>query len=188
MANWYTADIHFGHENIIRFCDRPFRDSVHMDTVLIENLWSRVGPMDDLWIVGDFAFGPKAKDTPYLESLFGQLPGARKHLIIGNHDLDPTLALHWDSVSHLTEVRDGPKNRPQTLCHYPMITWNRARRGALQMFGHVHNNWLGSRNSVNVGVDVWDFKPMRFEDIERRAKSLPVNKHWVDVEHNAREL
>lgn len=50
------------------------------------------------------------------------------------------------------------------------------------MFGHVHENWKGSRNSVNVGVDVWDFKPVRFEDVERRAKKLLVNKHWDDVE------
>ncbi len=188
MVNWYTADTHFGHENVIGFCDRPFRDTGHMDTVLIENLWSKVGPDDDLWVIGDFAFGPKAKEATYLNGIFGQLPGARKHLIIGNHDLEPTLKLPWDSISHLVEVRDGPHGQSHTLCHYPMITWNYARRQSLQFFGHVHNNWRGSRNSVNVGVDVWDFLPVRFEEIARRAKSLPVNKHWQDVEHNAREL
>lgn len=188
MTNWYTADTHFGHESIIRFCNRPFQNTGHMDTVMIENLWAKVGAEDDLWIVGDFAFGKKAKDSPYLESIFNQLPGARKHLIVGNHDLEPTLALPWDSVSYLAEVRDGPQNQAHTLCHYPMITWNHARRDALQMFGHVHDNWRGSRNSVNVGVDVWDFMPVRFEDIVRRAKALPVNKHWPDVEHNAKEL
>lgn len=188
MTNWYTADTHFGHENVIPFCGRPFRNTGHMDMVLIENLWSKVGPEDDLWILGDFAFGSKAKEADYLAAVFGQLPGARKHLIVGNHDLDPTLALPWDSISHLAEVRDGPKKQAHTLCHYPMITWNHARRDALQLFGHVHNNWWGSRNSVNVGVDVWDFMPVRFEDITRRAKSLPVNKHWQDVEHNAKAL
>ncbi|SMX36742.1 hypothetical protein OCA8868_01079 [Octadecabacter ascidiaceicola] len=69
-----------------------------------------------------------------------------------------------------------------------MITWNHARRDALQLFAHVHNNWKGSSNSVNVGIDVWDFMPVRFEDIARRARSMPVNKHWADVEHNAKEL
>ncbi len=66
---------------------------------------------------------------------------------------------------------------------YPMITWNHARREALQLFGHVHNNWRGSRNSVNVGVDVWDFMPVTYDDIARRARKLPINKHWSDVEH-----
>lgn len=159
-----------------------------MDATLIENLWDKVGIDDDLWIVGDFVFGPNAKNATYLEGLFGQLPGARKHLIVGNHDLEMTLALPWDSISHLTEVRGGSKNQAHTLCHYPMLTWNHARRDALQIFGHVHKNWTGLRNSVNVGVDVWDFMPVCFEDIFRRARKLPVDKHWTDVEPNAKEL
>jgi calcineurin-like phosphoesterase family protein len=183
MTVWYTADTHFGHENVIPFCGRPFRSASQMDAVLIENLWSKVGPEDDLWIIGDFAFGPKANETRYLEALFGQLPGARKHLIVGNHDLEPTLALPWDSISHLAEVKDGAKNQVHTLCHYPMITWNHARRGALQLFGHVHNKWHGSRNSANVGVDVWGFHPVSLAEVHRRVVKLPENQHWRDVEH-----
>lgn len=48
--------------------------------------------------------------------------------------------------------------------------------------GHVHGRWRGSRNAVNVGVDVWDFRPVRIADIQRRARKLPVNRHWADVE------
>lgn len=188
MINWYTADPHFGHENVIKFNNRPFRSGSHMDAVMMQNLWAMVGPKDVLWIIGDFAHGPKAKDTDWLTKLFDKLPGAEKHLIVGNHDLEPTKILPWTSVSHLAEVRDGPQKQAHTLCHYPMITWNHARRDALQIFGHVHNNWKGSRNSVNAGVDVWDYMPVRFEDIARRAKTLPVNKHWADVEHNVKEI
>jgi calcineurin-like phosphoesterase family protein len=57
MAHWYTADPHFGHEAILAHAERPFRSIEHMDATLIERMWSRVGPEDDLWIVGDFAFG-----------------------------------------------------------------------------------------------------------------------------------
>jgi calcineurin-like phosphoesterase family protein len=185
VVNWYTADTHFGHENVIPFCGRPFRHAGHMYSVLIENMSTLIQPENDLWIIGDFAFGPKAKDPEYLNPLFGQLPGAPKHLIIGNHDLAPTLALPWDSISHLTEVPDGKEGLRHTLCHYPMITWNGARRGSLQLFGHVHNNWEGSRNAVNVGVDQWDFMPVAFPQIAQRAKTLPVNKHWADVEARA---
>ena len=187
MTNWYTSDTHFGHENVIRFCNRPFDNIEQMDKCIIESLTAHVGPEDDLWILGDFAFGPKAKESSYLSEVFEQLPGARKHLIVGNHDQAPTLALPWESTSHIAEVRGGPKNQAHTLCHYPRITWNHARREAMQLFGHVHNNWLGSKNSVNVGVDVWDFAPVRFDDIAHRAQSLPVNKHWADVERNTRE-
>lgn len=185
MTIWYTADTHFGHENIIRFCKRPFKTASQMHGVMLENLWKVVQPEDDLWIIGDFAFGPKCKNSHYVEQIFNQLPGARQHLVTGNHDLAPTCDLPWSSISHFAELRDGPQNQLNTLCHYPMITWNHARRGALQLFGHVHNNWKGSRNSVNVGVDVWDFMPVKYDDIARRAKKLPPNKHWSDVEHGA---
>ncbi|MBR2657211.1 MAG: metallophosphoesterase [Loktanella sp.] len=182
MANWYTADTHFGHDNVISFWGRPFKHVGHMDFVLIENMWKVVQPEDDLWIIGDFASGPKAKDPDYLNILFGQLPGKAKHLIAGNHDLTPTLELPWNSVAHVAEVPDGAAGQSHTLCHYPMITWNGARTGSLQLFGHVHNNWQGSRNAVNVGVDQWGFMPVSFEQAAQLAISLPENKHWADVE------
>ncbi len=182
MTICYTADTHFGHENIIRFCKRPFVSVSQMDAALLENMWKVIGPEDQLWILGDFAFGAKAKDGAYVERIFTQLPGSERHLVIGNHDLDPTLELPWDSVSHIAELRDGPQNQLNTLCHYPMITWNHARKGALQFFGHVHNNWQGTRNSVNVGVDVWNFSPVTYGDIVQRAGQLPENKHWKNVE------
>jgi hypothetical protein len=47
MTNWYTADPHFGHENVIKFCNRPFRSANHMDAVLMQNLWAMVGPKDE---------------------------------------------------------------------------------------------------------------------------------------------
>ena len=28
MTIWFTADLHLGHQNIIRYCDRPFDDVV----------------------------------------------------------------------------------------------------------------------------------------------------------------
>ncbi|MDP5220369.1 metallophosphoesterase [Ruegeria sp. 2205SS24-7] len=185
MANWYTADTHFSHENVIAHCNRPFRSAAEMDTVLIENMWKVVKPDDELWIIGDFAFGPKAKEASYLAGVFSQLPGVKKHLAVGNHDLNPTLELPWDSIHCLVEVKDGPQNQAITLCHYPMITWNDARRQALHLFGHVHNSWKGSRNAVNVGDDVWNFKPVSLQQAAQRAKSLPINKHWSDVEPRA---
>lgn len=182
MVKWYTADPHFGHENIITFCERPFPDTEAMDKTILENLWSCVGPEDELWILGDFAHTRGLHSPTWLKTIFEALPGRSKHVVIGNHDCQAVRDLPWDSVSTLVEVRDGPNRQKHTLCHYPLLTWNHARRGALNLFGHVHDNWKGSRNSVNVGVDVWDFMPVRYEDIQRRAETLPVNAHWHDVE------
>jgi len=150
-----------------------------MHAKLIRNLQNCVEYDDDLWILGDFAFG-QASDTQKFENWFHQPPG-RKHLIVGNHDDEAVAMLSWDSISDIREIKDG--SQTPVLCHYPMITWNGARRGALQLFSHVHDQWTGSRNSVNVGVDQWDFHPVQIGDIQRRARKLPVNKHWADVEH-----
>ena len=104
--------------------------------------------------------------------------GVRKHLVVGNHDRTKNLRLPWDAVTQFLEVRDDPKCLPNTLCHYPIVTWNHSTRGALQLFGHVHHNWKGTRNSVNVGVDALDCKPVQLEDIQRREKTFPVIVHW----------
>ena len=86
MVNWYTADPHFGHDNIIRFCKHPFRSTPHMAQVLLANLQACVGAEDDLWILGDLVVGPRAMSRDWLVNLFGLLPGHRKHLVIGNYD------------------------------------------------------------------------------------------------------
>jgi calcineurin-like phosphoesterase family protein len=33
---WFTANFHFGHNNIIRYCDRPFRSVEEMDQTIVE--------------------------------------------------------------------------------------------------------------------------------------------------------
>ncbi|MEP4194442.1 MAG: hypothetical protein ABJL99_02280 [Aliishimia sp.] len=59
-----------------------------MDGILLENMWKVVKPEDDLWIIGDFACSAPAKEVSYLHQIFNELPGARQHLIVGNHDGD----------------------------------------------------------------------------------------------------
>ncbi|SOC13636.1 hypothetical protein [Rhodobacter maris] len=159
-----------------------------MDAALIEALWQKAGPEDDLGIIGDFAFDPKAKDPDWLLALFAQLPGARRYLITGNPDDPLTQALPWDSVSLLAEVADPATPLPVTPCQYPMMTWNNARKGALHLFGHVHGHWQGSVNSLNLGVDVWDYRPVTIVEAARRATSLPKHEHWKDVKPRARKI
>ncbi len=153
MTHWCTADLHFGHETVIRLRDRPFRDAERMEAVILENLWDCAGPQDDLWILGDFAMGRIPRNDEWLRHRFDRLPCLRRHLVVGRHGRARTLRLPWDSVPHFLEVRDGPTSLPNTLCHHPMVTWNHSRRGALRLFGHVHNDWNGTRNSVNVGIE-----------------------------------
>ena len=115
MTNWYTSDTHFGDENIVKFSKRPFNSVAHMARVLIASMRQLVGPEEDLWIVGDFALDERSKNQSYLDEILSQLPGARKQLVVGNHDGPLTQALSWDGVSHLAEVRGGPNNQAHAL-------------------------------------------------------------------------
>jgi calcineurin-like phosphoesterase family protein len=56
MAVFFTADTHFGHENAIKHCRRPFADADEMNAVLRQNWNARVKDDDDIYIIGDFFF------------------------------------------------------------------------------------------------------------------------------------
>jgi calcineurin-like phosphoesterase family protein len=51
---WFTSDFHFGHANIIRYCDRPFSSVAEMDEAILDRLNSCVKTMDHLYFLGDF--------------------------------------------------------------------------------------------------------------------------------------
>ena len=179
MAYFYTADPHFGHANILKYCKRPFENIDQMNGAILKNYQNALQPKDDLWIIGDFAFA-KDGDQDRLNSMLASIPG-RKHLITGNHDRPWMRNLSgWHSVHDLIEIKD--MSRRVTLCHYPMLTFPGARRGAMHLFGHVHGNWLGCRNSINAGVDCWNFKPIKLEDAIRRGNTLPELDLWAKVE------
>lgn len=55
---WFTSDTHFGHNNIMKFCQRPWKTVEEMDNALIQNWNSVVGENDIVFHLGDFAFAP----------------------------------------------------------------------------------------------------------------------------------
>jgi len=61
MNQWFSADDHFGHGNIIKYCNRPFKDSNDMNSSLIRNWNQRVKPEDTVFHVGDFCFQETTK-------------------------------------------------------------------------------------------------------------------------------
>lgn len=152
------------------------------DAAILANYAQCVMPDDEFWIIGNFSHGRLKDKEGYLRSLFERVPG-KKHLVAGNHDNRQVKTLGWASISQLIEIKDGEQSL--TLRHYPMITWSHAKCGAIQLFGHVHQHWQGSCNSINVGIDVWNFMPVRIDTIRQRAKDLPVNQNWHQVERNA---
>lgn len=43
---WFTSDTHFGHENVLKFTDRPWETIQQMNSVIVANINARVGEID----------------------------------------------------------------------------------------------------------------------------------------------
>jgi calcineurin-like phosphoesterase family protein len=149
MAIYYTADPHFFHENIIRFCSRPFGNVEDMNAALIEN-WNRVvQPGDIVYVVGDFAY--KMASSVALQEVFQRLRGD-KHLIRGNHDGRDVERLRWSSISDAKWVTDGDKQ--VYLHHYGTREFPNFYRGnTVHLYGHSHARLPGNSRSDDCGVD-----------------------------------
>ena len=168
---YFTADPHFGHENIIRLCKRPFATIEEHDAELVARWNARVSRQDTVYVVGDFAYG-RSPGTP--ESVFRRLNG-QKHLVIGNHDKKATLRLPWASPprERIYLTLDGERI---VLDHYGGRTWKGSfgPGGSLQFYGHSHGRLPGLGNSTDVGVDAWEFMPVTLPEIKARLAMQPT--------------
>ena len=119
-------------------------------------LWNEtVGPEDTVWHLGDFALRtPPDRARALLAALNG-----RKHLVIGNNDPEAVVGLpEWESVQHYRELEANGTRL--VLCHYAFRSWNGMAKGAINLHGHSHGRLRKLPRQVDVGVDVWGFRPI----------------------------
>lgn len=116
---FFTSDTHFGHANIIRFCNRPFKNVEEMDEALIEN-WNQVVSEDDtVFHLGDFAFGGSSVWNSIIPRLNGHI-----NLIIGNHDrknLRQGYMSYFDMV--VPQLQIEIEDNSIYLNHYPFLCY-----------------------------------------------------------------
>jgi len=179
MKYFFTADLHLGHANIINYCNRPFKNVYHMNATLIKNWNAKVGNDDVVFINGDFLFknskgGKKGegmqKKFPYYDK---KLKG-KKVYILGNHCRNNGVK---SIIDHLV-IKHG--HHYINIVHDPRYYDPNYK---INIVAHIHNKWkfnsvLDPMNDrqidlINVGVDVWNFAPVTFEDIYREYK------HWI---------
>ena len=174
---FFVSDTHFGHTNIIKYCNRPFNNTDEMDEALINN-WNAKVPKDGIvYHLGDFAWG----SINYWEKIREQLNG-EIILIYGNHD---EKYLHNERMYKLfKEVIPQKKiwiNKiPIYMNHYPFLCFGGSYKGlgaTWQVYGHVHSNprseeGLDHKRLVNcfptqydVGVDNNNFTPISFDEL-----------------------
>lgn len=175
---WFTSDLHFGHQNIIKFCNRPWETVEEMDKALIENWNSVVGKNDIVFDLGDFAFAPNWR----WKEIISQLNG-KHYLILGNHDVtrwpgDKVMELFDGVYDQLTLKIDG---RYVYLNHYPFLcyggAWRNPGNAVYQLFGHVHSGPESAGKDTDrllvlfpyqydVGVDNNNYRPISWEQVK----------------------
>lgn len=169
---YFTSDLHFGHENMLRIC-RDFSCVEEMDRELIRRWNERVRDRDTVYICGDFCYRNQTPAAHYLRRLRG-----RKILLAGNHDrqwlknMDETEKAHYFAeIGDIINAKyNGVKLR---FCHYPMLSWESARRGAVLICGHIHGARQGMEYDLfrqipfafNAGVDLHDYRPVTFREL-----------------------
>jgi calcineurin-like phosphoesterase family protein len=167
--DYFTADNHFSHHNIIEICNRPFKNIHKMENVLIDRYNERVTNNDTCYFIGDFYWG---RNVIELERIVKRLNG-KKHLILGNHDkLNPFdyvnagfLSVHTALDLSLEFHKEGDRIRNNfILCHDPCAAITNKNR--IWIGGHLHNLTKAMGNFINAGVDVWDYKPVSLEEID----------------------
>lgn len=159
MKTFVTADTHFGHRNIIKFCDRPFANIHEHDEALISNWNEVVGRDDVVWHLGDFS----NRSDP--RRVFDRLNG-RIHLILGNHDkLRLVKQCDFESIESLHTLKVDKKTRV-VLSHFPFEIWDKKHHGSYHLHGHCHSN-LPQREMRrrDVGVDNYKYYPVELERV-----------------------
>lgn len=187
MSNiFFTSDCHWGHSNIIKFCNRPFSSVEEMNEGLIERWNEVVKPGDIVWSLGDFAFMPYDNIVEIIKRLNGNL-----HMVLGNHDQkiaqNRKELLESGLVKEIRDYKELSWNK-QRIClfHYGQRAWNGSHYGSWQLFGHTHGDMEPYGKSVDVGVDsafilgTAPYRPFSFEEIESFMRNQPIFKHHGD--------
>ena len=196
MKYWFTSDLHLGHANIMKYCGRTLfmtkkdkeiynnlaidkqskwkisqQSLDNMNRELIRRWNERVKPEDIVFHIGDFCFknssSKKGEGIKIPASYWEQQLNGKIIHLKGNHDKNNS------TKTIIERLVIGYGNRRINLVHKPEFADIDYK---INFTGHVHNNWKIKRirrgesftDCINVGVDVWNFYPVTFEEIYRR--------------------
>jgi calcineurin-like phosphoesterase family protein len=189
---WFTSDQHFGHSNVIQFCNRPFANVEEMNEALIENHNKVIRKGDLVYVLGDMFW--RSLTLQQAMTIRARLNG-QMFYVNGNHE---ELLRKKELSSQFIWCKDLAKIHPVgyphiILCHYAMRTWEGAHRGDWQLFGHSHNGLLASVQgstkeesalSFDIGVDAWGMCPVSLEQV---AETMKLIKETADAKFNTIE-
>ena len=143
-----------------------------MNTVIINGWNSRVDKEDTVFMIGDFCFrnspgGKKGEGTPIHSNYWKDQLNGNIVFIKGNHDRNNSTK----TIIERLVISYGGKRI--NLVHKPD---HASFKYDINFTGHVHEKWEIKRlrrgksftDCINVGMDVWNFMPVTFEEIMKR--------------------
>lgn len=178
-----TSDLHIGHNNVIKYSNRPFSDAKEMDAALIEN-WNRVVNYGDIVInVGDFAFSNERRVIEVLSQLNGQ-----QHFVYGNHDRvmkRPKVQEYCKQTKKILTFSDTLEFKYKGtfvfVSHYAHRVWNRHHYGSVHLYGHSHGTLPSMGRSMDVGVDSTEmgtqYEPLELDKVIAHLKQKDIGFH-----------
>jgi len=179
---WFTADFHLSHRNIIKYCNRPFRDVEDMDNIIIKNMISKIKSGDTLYFLGDLTF-----KVDLARKFFESFKNVKIYFLIGNHDSTKVIKLaeeYCESVSHLKNIQIN--NQSITLCHYAMRVWNKSHFNSWQLYGHSHGTLTPIGKQYDVGIDTNKFYPISFDELVDVMEQKQNNFNYIPPEKRNR--
>jgi calcineurin-like phosphoesterase family protein len=150
-VRYYTADLHLGHRNIIKYCGRPFRDVLGMNEKLIRQINDLAGPDNVVYHVGDLALCEGVYLEGFLKRLKGQIV-----LFEGNHDKRGLKRLDREgripeNITILKWELGTLGGRPLRIQHHPVPDW--PPEAGYLIHGHVHGVGQRVPGCLDVGWD-----------------------------------
>lgn len=183
MGLYVISDTHFGHENIIEFCDRPFDSVKEMNGYILNNWNEEVSYSDTVLFGGDLVHG---SDSTHVEEVAEKTAG-QLVLLEGNHDdIDastvdfPILRSYYFSYEYKGKEWEfyythWPRNdRLNTESKREPPKWTESPEwfDGWYLHGHIHNNDLENypfvnpeEQFVNVGVELLEYTPIEIEQL-----------------------
>ena len=186
---FFTSDQHFGHRNIIKYCDRPFSSCTEMREALINNWNNKIPQNGVVYYLGDIFISSPSYAHDILDRLNGHI-----HLIKGNHDKwikNKSLASRFIWIKDYFElkIQDPDAHRGSqliVLAHYAFKVWNKSHHGSWHLYGHSHGTLPDNPHSksFDCGVDCHNYTPLSYNDVKKIMSTK--NFKPIDYHNNKR--
>ena len=133
--NYFTSDLHLGHEKAINFPDRKGFTLDSWADLCYDLIHSKVKKGSRLYILGDFCIG-KHKD---LAKYRNRIKLKAVWLISGNHQPKDSNCkqVFGDKFRETYECK--VEGAPTWLSHYPHLAWPKSHYGSFHLYGHLHH-------------------------------------------------